>query len=424
MTPYMEKYTSPTLKMLYDWDEGFTRNAVTIEGKLLSVPITGTSPDNSSIFWIRKDWLDKVGLKLPTTMDELIVAARAFANNDPDGNGVKDTYGLMLNKTLGGGLSDVNGFFNGYGAYFDIWMKKGTEIVYSSIQPEVKVALKKLQEMYAEKLIDPEFSVKDPVKAGEMVVSGKVGMIFGRTWACYVNIKENNLKDPKAEWVPLPVPGQAGAPSKVQASASLNGMTFFGVNKKFKHPEAAVKLVNLFATNYYGAKTADEWKTNIHYPKGDGTWVSMINLPVAQIRSPWNDYNQYLQLKKALQVNDRNILMPYVQAVWDMVQLYKSDPSKRENLPAYLQVGPGGSQSVIEQYRTGNRVVLDEFIGFKTPTMLEKETTLNAKILEVYTRVIMGESLDEFDKLVKDWYALGGTQITAEANDWYKKNKK
>ena len=423
MTQYVDQYAAPTLKMLYDWDENFTRKAVTIGGKMLSVPITGTSPDNSPIFWIRKDWLNKVGLQVPTTMDELVKVARAFANDDPDGNGKKDTYAMALNKTLDGGLSDINGFFNGYGAYFNIWVKDGDKLVYSSIQPQVKTALLALQKMYAEKLIDPEFSVKDPVKEGEMVVSGKVGLLYGRTWACYVNIKDSHIKDPKAQWLPYPVPGVAGAATKVQASASLSGMTFFSVNKKYAHPEAAVKLVNLYAKNYYGAESTDEWNNTIHYAMPDGSWVSMIHFPVVEIRSPWNDYNQYLQLKDALAANDRNKLRPYVQVVWDMVTKYMSDPTQRQNLPAFLQVGPNGSQSVIEKYRTQNRIVLDEFLGFKTPAALEKETTLQAKILEVYTRIIMGESIDEFDKLVKDWYALGGDQITAEVNDWYKKNR-
>jgi putative aldouronate transport system substrate-binding protein len=423
MSPYLDQYASPTLKMLYEWDENFTRNAVTIEGKLLSVPITGTSPDNSPILWIRKDWLNKVGLNPPKTMDELVNVARAFTKNDPDGNGKNDTYGLAMNKTLGGGLADINGFLNGYGAYFDIWIKKGNDLAYGSIQPEARAALSTLQKMYAEGLIDPEFSVKDPVKAGEMVVSGKVGMLYGRTWACYVNIKENSLKDVNAEWLPYAAPGLTSSPANVQASASLSGMSFLGVNKKFANPEAAVKLVGLYATNYYGAKSADEWNKNIHYPAGDGTWVSMIHLPAVEIRSPWNDYNQYIQLKEAMKVNDRDSLKPYVQVVWDMVTGYLADTSQRQNLPAYLQVGPIGSQSVIEQYRKQNKIVLDEFMGFKTPTMLEKESTLQAKVLEVYTRIIMGESIDEFDAFVEDWYSLGGEKITAEANEWYKLNK-
>ncbi|MBQ4281943.1 MAG: extracellular solute-binding protein, partial [Spirochaetales bacterium] len=42
---------------------------------------------------VRKDWLDNLGLKAPTTLDELYDVLYAFRNNDPDGNGKKDTYG-------------------------------------------------------------------------------------------------------------------------------------------------------------------------------------------------------------------------------------------------------------------------------------------------------------------------------------------
>ena len=42
---------------------------------------------------VRKDWLDKLGLKAPTTLDELYDVLYAFTYNDPDGNGKNDTYG-------------------------------------------------------------------------------------------------------------------------------------------------------------------------------------------------------------------------------------------------------------------------------------------------------------------------------------------
>lgn len=42
---------------------------------------------------IRKDWLDKLGLQVPTNLDELKEVLRAFTYNDPDGNGKNDTYG-------------------------------------------------------------------------------------------------------------------------------------------------------------------------------------------------------------------------------------------------------------------------------------------------------------------------------------------
>lgn len=38
---------------------------------------------------------------------------------------------------------------------------------------------------------------------------------------------------------------------------------------------------------------------------------------------------------------------------------------------------------------------------------------------EVFTKIIMGDSIDLFDKFVEDWKKLGGDQITKEINEWY-----
>jgi ABC-type glycerol-3-phosphate transport system substrate-binding protein len=65
----------------------FTRN-----GKLVCI---SAEPGEQLWGWnIRRDWLDKLKLKMPTTPDELFNVARAFTMNDPDGNGKNDTYGF------------------------------------------------------------------------------------------------------------------------------------------------------------------------------------------------------------------------------------------------------------------------------------------------------------------------------------------
>lgn len=49
---------------------------------------------NHYTLWVRQDWLDKLGLEIPTTPDEVLEVAKAFTTQDPDGNGKADTYGL------------------------------------------------------------------------------------------------------------------------------------------------------------------------------------------------------------------------------------------------------------------------------------------------------------------------------------------
>ena len=46
----------------------------------------------------RQDWLDKLGLKYPETLDDMKNVLIAFTNNDPDGNGKNDTYGYTAEK--------------------------------------------------------------------------------------------------------------------------------------------------------------------------------------------------------------------------------------------------------------------------------------------------------------------------------------
>jgi len=63
--------------------------------------------------------------------------------------------------------------------------------------------------------------------------------------------------------------------------------------------------------------------------------------------------------------------------------------------------------------------MINEYAGPPTKTMVEKGSTLQDLEIQTFTKIIMGNSLDDFDKYVKDWKSLGGDAITQEVNDWY-----
>ncbi|MDG0790291.1 hypothetical protein OMP38_05080 [Cohnella ginsengisoli] len=69
-----------------------------------------------------------------------------------------------------------------------------------------------------------------------------------------------------------------------------------------------------------------------------------------------------------------------------------------------------------------DRFYFDEFYGAPTPTMGDKLSVLQAKQAEVWTKIILGAPVSEYDKFIAEWKKLGGDQITAEVNDWYKKD--
>lgn len=105
----------------------------------------------------------------------------AFVTQDPDGR--NDTYGLVMTKSLWDDWAEMESFFNGYGAYVDIWVDDGEgNLVYGSVLPEVKNALATLAEMYQKGWINPEFCVEDGSSVAEYAINGQVGIFYGPQW--------------------------------------------------------------------------------------------------------------------------------------------------------------------------------------------------------------------------------------------------
>lgn len=106
-----------------------------------------------SITVIREDWLEALGLEIPTTTEEFYEVMRAFTFNDPDGNGVDDTYGVV-------GLvgSDVyTGFPSFYGAFnaLSTWAIRDSQLVFVPATDERRQALEYIARLHQEGLIYP-----------------------------------------------------------------------------------------------------------------------------------------------------------------------------------------------------------------------------------------------------------------------------
>jgi ABC-type glycerol-3-phosphate transport system substrate-binding protein len=113
--------------------------------------VKGWKVANQNGFYYRRDWAEKLGIKKPATMDEVYEYLKAVVNNDPDGNGVKDTYGLTD--------SGVGAYFYPFGAFVDDWIYLPDGKVqpgYLDEEPMV-AALTWLRKLFKEGLMDPEF---------------------------------------------------------------------------------------------------------------------------------------------------------------------------------------------------------------------------------------------------------------------------
>lgn len=104
--------------------------------------------------FIRKDWLEAVGMEMPTTWEELYEVCHAFTYNDPDGNGVNDTYGLT-----GDGMGTLRYFFASTGSSNRYWNKDEEGNWYFGALDDANIeVLEWMRKMYEDGSIDPDFA--------------------------------------------------------------------------------------------------------------------------------------------------------------------------------------------------------------------------------------------------------------------------
>ena len=407
LTECYEKYASDFAKEVLEADGGASLDSATFGGRLMAIPHIVSDLQSAYVLWIREDWLDALGLEYPKTIDEFYAIADAFTNQDPDGNGSNDTYALGLNKDLyNTGFAGIEGFFNMYGSYPNIWVEQDGKLVNGSILPEAKTALIALQEMYQNGYIDPEFGVKDAQKVAEDISAGKIGMFFGNFWnMAWLN--DAKVADPKFEWNPVAIPGDASA------QIPFGTTEYYMVSSKAEHPEAAFKLLNGYLEKIFG-ETAEPTVYNIT-PDGLGAF----DYPVIEQEPPMKNFEAAEMVSAAIENHDPSALNEEQKNYYDMSLLSLDGDHTNNNWHQLKMFGPGGSLTVIKQYQTDGRIVGDKFAGAPTETMTSKKATLDKQVLTDYSEIILGENADEFDNFVDSWLKLGGQDITDEVNEWY-----
>lgn len=92
ITNDIEQYMPDRIKEIYkNFPE--TYYPLTKDGKIYGIACCPVLTEGE-VMIIRQDWLDNLGLKAPTNMDEFEAVIKVFTEDDPDGNGQKDTYGF------------------------------------------------------------------------------------------------------------------------------------------------------------------------------------------------------------------------------------------------------------------------------------------------------------------------------------------
>lgn len=401
MTSYFNDYASDVYKQDNIADNGNTMGYMTYDGKLLGLPQDGTQPDALNLTFIRKDWLAKVNMSEPKTIDELIAVAKAFVDAKLGG---ANTYGLNGTKDP----ASFAGFYNAFGANYNIWQKdSGSDsLVFGTIQPEMKTALLKLQQMYKDGLIAQDFAVKEGSVATQDVAASKVGIFYGSFADPLVGIKDNYANNKSAEWAIMTPPSADG--SKFISQATATPADFIFVKKGCKNPEAVVKVVNL---NFKLQDTDPE-----HYGTGaDGIEKHKYRFG-CEMAHPWKNLEAYKAVSAAITSKDASKLNGEQKGYYDKIVA--------GDKPFAGVFGTYSTFKFISDMKDNDQILVDAYQSLPTDTYVAKGETIKVSLDAAILKVIMGDDINNYDKAVDAWKKGGGDTITKEVNEWYAKNKK
>lgn len=401
MGPYYEQYASPLTKQLVESEGDMVFVPGTFDGKLYGLPAKMPSTNSYNHLFIRQDWLDKLGLERPATMDDVVAVARAFKTQDPDGNGEDDTIGLAMDNNF---MWQAAGIFWAFGGYPNgtQWLKIGDKLGYATVQPEVKDGIAWLKMMYDEELIDHEFGSKNYNKGyEEPIMNGKCGMFYGKHWNAYV-CGQQMKEDESSKWVSLPLP--TGSVEEILIPADVAVDYFEVATTNAEHPEALVMMLNAYIDKLFGP---DE-DFDHFFADGDvaGLWGKVPFFAL----DPMVDLNGYRDIAKA---DAEGTLEQLTGPGRGFYNFYKNGSDYY-----WLMFGAGDSCFRFVDQTYPDKILWNNYVGAPTDTMIERWASMEELLITSFTKMIQGqEDIENFDSIVQQWYAMGGEQVTQEVNE-------
>lgn len=154
---------------------------------------------------LRADWLTALGLEVPETPDEFYTVLKAFSEDDPDGNGQDDSYGLSS-----AGLYDLQPFFGAWGVKARyVIAEDGTRTIPYATEAAIP-AFEWLNRLYEEDIFDPNFVTNDTGAMRDLFLADRVGMVtYWDAWVGLFNATRQT-EDPDTDFLAQGIAGPTG----------------------------------------------------------------------------------------------------------------------------------------------------------------------------------------------------------------------
>ncbi|TLS51913.1 extracellular solute-binding protein [Paenibacillus antri] len=357
---------------------------VTVDGNIYAIPFPSVEFVGASLA-IRQDWLDLLGLPMPTTIDEFKSVLAAFKEKDPGGNGDQN-----IPMTINGDAPMVTNLVGAFGIA-NGWNPKDGALVPQPMDRGFPAYLTYMNELFAEGLLEKEFAVNKDATMKEKFSSGRTGVI-PLHWADVPAVSDALQKnDPNAKIVFVPpLKGPDGQAALASNGGGLDRITF--IPKSAKNAAETIKFINakLETETFKRIAIGDE---GTHYTFENGAYSPILPI-FNDERNQANNYltgvdeNNYATYWQARVRKD-----PRLFAAWESINPLLDDALKA---PDVLSTAP------------------------YLPEFARNNQTLGALVSEFAVKIIVGsETLDGLEAFQQKFNASGGEATAKEINDWY-----
>lgn len=379
---YLKDY--PNLKKI---DEERIK-AAKVEGKLYGVPIQ--QPMARYGVLVRQDWLDKLGLDVPHTTEELMEVAKAFTGENLFGDGQKTVGVAERTEAYNVGFRYLSGVFGAP----DLWeVNKKGEAVPTFMTEGFVNAMDYFRELYSKGYMNSDFAVTAKNDQKEYVANGKAGIIFS-----LLSDAKNLINMAPAEQV------------ETMQWTLINDLTAPGVDRRvISDTKGGVNGLIAFPKTVV--------KDEAHLKRLLKFIDSLMDDEIYRLMS-WGIEGETYEIR------DKNVVEIIDQKAWeqDVQPLISSRPSTIGY--DYVSSNPYQAEADEKIAENADYAVTNPLQGLDSPTDISEGSQLRKGIEDAFFKYVMGE-LDKkgWEQAVSTWQKSGGNKIIEEYTEAYKKFK-
>ena len=421
LTDAYNEYASDELRTTV---EGFGEAAVKYssrDGKLYGIPAQLDTAESVAGLYYRSDWLDAIGIGVPTNTQEMNDMLVALAEYGVTVNGGKDTVGLGTTSNVLNTNFALSAYFQCYGAYPNKWIMRDGVLVNGMVQDEMLDALNGLKDLYERGGLATDFATWNSDQFNERVTTDQVGAAFGTYYIPAWPLNQNKDANPEAEWAELSIASIGSRPAMNQVS-----INHFNVVTKDAPENAEAALIKLLNMTLAANSNSTFDKTVFGGRDLAGNGASIFYLPVYMyFPTPWNQYRE--NIWAAYESQDPSGLITDIEQEW---YGYMNDYLTKGNACENLGTAWGMYKSRLSEdmgiaiglaARESGEYEPAYYYGPATRTEQRVSSTLSDMAVSFFVEYIMGQKGEaDWESFKQSWNEMGGQAWTDEVNEQYK----